>query len=95
MHDDQEVLCILQQLTRKYEEPSSSYDLDGINPDYIAGLSKGIQAFKLPISSIEGKAKLSQNQPMELQERIVRALEQKGYPERQIAALIKENLSQS
>ena len=51
MHDDQEVLRILQQLTRKYEEPSSSYDLDGINPDYIAGLSKGIQAFKLPISS--------------------------------------------
>lgn len=95
MHDDQEVLRILQQLTRKYEEPSSSYDLDGINPDYIAGLSKGIQAFKLPISSVEGKAKLSQNQPMERQERIIRALEQKGYPEQQIAALMNENLCQS
>lgn len=93
IHDDQEVLHVLQQLTRKYEELDSSYDLDSIDPHFIAGLRKGIQTFKLPFTSIEGKAKLSQNQPIERQERIVRALEHKGDPERQIAALMRENLS--
>ncbi|CAN7755788.1 FMN-binding negative transcriptional regulator [Paenibacillus sp. LjRoot153] len=95
IHDDQEVLRVLRQLTHKYEEPDSSYDLDNVDPHYISGLSKGIQAFRLPISSIEGKAKLSQNQPVERQERIIRELEQKGELERQIASLMKGNLRRS
>ncbi|NQX63403.1 FMN-binding negative transcriptional regulator [Paenibacillus qinlingensis] len=92
IHDDDEVLCVLQQLTSKYERTDSSYDLPSVDPHFIAGLSKGIQTFKLPISSIEGKAKLSQNQPIERQERIIRELERKGDLEQQIAVLMKGNL---
>ncbi|MDR6552526.1 FMN-binding negative transcriptional regulator [Paenibacillus qinlingensis] len=92
VHDDQEVFRVLQQLTRKYEEPDSSYNLESIDPHFIAGMRQGIQAFKLPISSIEGKAKLSQNQPKERQERIIRELEHKGDVEQQMAALMKKNL---
>ncbi|CAH1228277.1 Protease synthase and sporulation protein PAI 2 [Paenibacillus allorhizoplanae] len=92
IHDDQEVLRVLRQLTSKYEGADSRYDLDSIDPHFIAGLSNGIQAFRLSISSIEGKAKLSQNQPVERQERIIRELELKGDQEQQIAALMKRSL---
>ncbi|OCT16253.1 transcriptional regulator [Paenibacillus pectinilyticus] len=92
MQEEEEVLHVLQQLTRKYEESNSPYNLDAVDPAYLAGLSKGIQGFKLPIARIEGKAKLSQNHPIERQERIVAALEQKGCAEREIAAWMRENL---
>jgi transcriptional regulator len=95
IHDDQEVLGVLRQLTSKYEEADSPYDLDSVDPHFIAGLSKGIQAFRLSISSIEGKAKLSQNQPVERQERIITELEQKGELERQIASLMRVSLGGS
>ncbi|NOU69767.1 FMN-binding negative transcriptional regulator [Paenibacillus sp. LMG 31461] len=95
IHDDQDVLRVLRQLTSRYEGSNSTYDLDSIDPHFIAGLSKGIQAFRLSISSIEGKAKLSQNQPVERQERIIRELELKGDLEQQIAVLMKGRLGGS
>jgi transcriptional regulator len=95
IHDDQKVLSVLRQLTSKYEGSDSPYDLDSVDPHFIAGLSKGIQAFRLSISSIEGKAKLSQNQPVERQERIIRELELKGDQEQQIAVLMSGKLSGS
>ncbi|KRF02419.1 transcriptional regulator [Paenibacillus sp. Soil766] len=95
IHDDHEVLRVLQELTRKYEGPDSSYNLDHVDPHFLVGLSHGVQAFRLSITSIEGKAKLSQNQPIERQERIFRELELKGDLEQQIAVLMKGNLPQT
>lgn len=92
MHDNDEVFRILHRLTSKYEAPDSSYDLNSVDPTFLIGMSKGIQAFKLQITSFEGKAKLSQNQPVERQERIIKALEQQGHSEQQIAVLMQENL---
>jgi transcriptional regulator len=95
LHDDDDVLRILHQLTSKYESPESTYDLNNVDLAYIAGMSKGIQSFKLQMTRIEGKAKLSQNQPIERQERIIRALEQKEHAEQQVAAMMRENLGRS
>lgn len=91
MHDNDEVFRILHQLTSKYEAPDSSYNLNSVDPTFLSGMSKGIQGFKLQITSIEGKAKLSQNQPLERQERIIKALEQQGHSEQQVAALMRQN----
>ncbi|OAS23870.1 FMN-binding negative transcriptional regulator [Paenibacillus oryzisoli] len=95
IHDDQEVLGVLRQLTSKYERSDSTYDVDSVDPHFLIGLSHGVQAFRLSMTSIEGKAKLSQNQPIERQERIITELEQKGDLERQIATLMREKLSGS
>lgn len=90
-----EVLDTLQKLVLKYEEPNSSYQLDRVDASYIAGLSKGIQGFRIRITNIEGKAKLSQNHPVERQELVIQQLEKMaGQNEREVASLMKENLKE-
>ena len=61
-------------LTEKYEEPTSTYNLYNVDPDYIASLSKGVVGFTIFIDKIEGKAKLSQNHSIERVERVISAL---------------------
>ncbi|MBP1963940.1 FMN-binding negative transcriptional regulator [Paenibacillus aceris] len=91
--DEQEVMASMQGLIAKYEEPNSPYDLGSVDPAYLAGLSKGIQAFKIKITRMEGKAKLSQNHPVERQKLVIQRLEALNREnERKIAALMKENL---
>ena len=89
----QEVMNSLADLVLKYEEPGSSYQLDQVDASYLAGLSKGIQGFRIKITRIEGKAKLSQNNPTERQELVIQRLENRtGEDERKIASLMRENL---
>lgn len=93
IEDAQVVMNSLTDLVLKYEEPSSSYQLDQVDASYLAGLSKGIQGFRIKITRIEGKAKLSQNHPTERQELVIQRLENKpGEDERKIASLMRENL---
>lgn len=92
--DTNEVMDSLQKLILKYEEQGSTYQLDQVDASYIAGLSKGIQGFRIRITSIEGKAKLSQNHPVERQELVIQQLEKMaGQNEREVASLMKENLA--
>ncbi|AZV43376.1 transcriptional regulator [Peribacillus asahii] len=54
---------------------------------------KAVQGFKIKINKIEGKAKLSQNHPVERQELIIKELENTSQPDNiQIASLMKKNL---
>ncbi|WP_144499303.1 FMN-binding negative transcriptional regulator [Bacillus sp. FDAARGOS_235] len=78
VEDKQELLNSLQDLVHKYEDPQSTYSLDDVDPDYMAGLSKGIVGFKIKISKIEGKAKLSQNHSIERRNLVVEKLEKVG-----------------
>ncbi|MEH7281635.1 FMN-binding negative transcriptional regulator [Bacillus toyonensis] len=75
VEDKQELLNSLQDLVHKYEDPQSTYSLDDVDPDYMAGLSKGIVGFKIKINKIEGKAKLSQNHSIERRNLVVEKLE--------------------
>ncbi|MCF8564179.1 FMN-binding negative transcriptional regulator [Alicyclobacillus tolerans] len=83
----------LRELVLKYEEPNSSYKFDEVDPGFIEGMTKGIVGFKIAIDKVEGKAKLSQNHPIERQERIIRRLEQSAHDDnREVASLMKENI---
>ncbi|MEF3306862.1 FMN-binding negative transcriptional regulator [Paenibacillus sp. GYB003] len=93
IEDEQELLDSLHDMVLKYEAPNSSYGLKDVDADFLAGMSKGIQGFKLKIDKIEGKAKLSQNHPVQRQELVIAQLERiPNGDEQQIASLMKANL---
>jgi transcriptional regulator len=59
-------------------------------------LLAAIVGFRIPIARIEGKWKLSQNHPLERQEKVIAALElQPGEDAQEIVALMRQNLKQS
>ena len=93
VEDDHELVESLNELVTTFEAPDSSYNLEDLDPALLAGMSKGVQGFKIKINQIEGKAKLSQNHSIERQERVIRQLEQKPTTdEQQIASWMKGNL---
>ena len=81
VEDEQELLNSLQDLVHTYEETESTYSLNDVDPNYMAGLSKGIVGFKIKISKIEGKAKLSQNHSVERRKLVVGNLRKLGVRE--------------
>lgn len=90
VEDEQELLNSLQELVHKYEEPQSTYSLNEVDSNYMAGLSKGIVGFKVKINKIEGKVKLSQNHSVERRNLVIEKLEKVGSEgSREIAELMK------
>jgi transcriptional regulator len=93
VEDGKIILDTLNELVNKYESPDSPYNLNDVEPSFIEGMSKGIVAFKIIITKIEAKAKLSQNHPVERQELIIKHLEGTSNQDHiQIASLMKKNL---
>jgi transcriptional regulator len=91
--EDHELVESLHELVSTFEAKDSSYSLGDLDPALLAGMSKGVQGFKIKINQMEGKAKLSQNHSTQRQERVIRELEQKpSTDEQQIAAWMKGNL---
>ena len=78
VEDEQELIDSLQKLVHTYEDSKSMYSLNDVDPNYMAGLSKGIVGFKIKINKIEGKAKLSQNHSVERRKLVVERLERVG-----------------
>ncbi|MFT9846885.1 FMN-binding negative transcriptional regulator [Aneurinibacillus sp. REN35] len=94
LEDENELMDSLQEMVVKYEAPNSSYRLHDVDTEFLAGMNKGVQGFKIKISKIEGKAKLSQNHPLQRQELIVKQLEQiSTTDEQKIASLMKANIT--
>jgi len=93
VEDEHELMTSLNDLVLKYEAPDSPYRLQDVDAEFLAGMSKGVQGFKIKIYRIEGKAKVSQNHSLHRQERVIKQLEQIPFPnEQQIASLMKANL---
>ncbi|UFJ39908.1 FMN-binding negative transcriptional regulator [Brevibacillus humidisoli] len=93
IEDEQELMSSLNDMVLKYEAPDSSYRLQDVDAEFLAGMNKGVQGFKIKIDRMEGKAKVSQNHSVHRQELIVKQLEQIPFPnEQQIASLMKANL---
>ncbi|WP_397538181.1 FMN-binding negative transcriptional regulator [Rummeliibacillus pycnus] len=93
LEDDKVIFDSLNNLVNKYESPDSPYNLGTVEPSFIEGMSKGIVAFKIKITKIEAKAKLSQNHPVERQKLIIEQLEKTSNQENiQVASLMRENL---
>ena len=94
--DEEALLSSLYRMVLKYEGEESTYKLDGIDPKYIRSLMKGIVGFRIRISRIEAKAKLSQNHSIERQQLIINHLEEiQEDGSKNIAALMKESLRKS
>lgn len=93
IEDEHELMNSLHDMVMKYEPPDSSYNLQDVDAEFLAGMNKGVQGFKIKINKIEGKAKLSQNHPLQRQELIVKQLEQiSNTDEQQISLLMKASL---
>lgn len=91
--NEQELMNSLHDLVLKYEAPDSSYNLQELDAEFLLGMSKGIQGFRIKIDRMEGKAKVSQNHSLQRQELVIKQLEQIPLPnEQQIASLMKGNL---
>ncbi|WP_368503200.1 FMN-binding negative transcriptional regulator [Alkalihalophilus sp. As8PL] len=93
VEDENELMDSLHEMVLNYETPNSSYRLKDVDAEFITGMSKGIQGFRIRINKIEGKAKLSQNHSTERQELVINQLEQiPNTDEQQISSLMKANL---
>ena len=91
--DNEETVHSMSDLVLKYESPDSPYKLEDIDAKLLAGLNKGVKGFKIKISKIEGKAKLSQNQSAARQELVVQQLKQIPHTNEQlISGLMEENI---
>ncbi|WP_174727377.1 FMN-binding negative transcriptional regulator [Mesobacillus harenae] len=83
----------LNDLVNKYESSDSAYNLNNVDPSYIEAMNKGIVPFKIKITKIDAKAKLSQNHPVERQELIIDNLEKTSNQDNlQVASLMRKNL---
>jgi len=90
VEDREGKLAVLRQ-TIAATEPGFQQTLDALPPEFVDAKLKGIVAFEIPISRLEGKAKLSQNRPAGDQARVRAALAAEGNPWAQaVAALMPE-----
>ncbi|MFZ1321555.1 MAG: FMN-binding negative transcriptional regulator [Ignavibacteria bacterium] len=62
---------IIKDLEDHFEPDIKKYSLDDLKPEYLENLLKGIVAFKIVITSVEGKEKLSQNHSMQRQKIVI------------------------
>ncbi|WP_025718495.1 FMN-binding negative transcriptional regulator [Paenibacillus sp. 1-18] len=93
IEDENELMVSFNDMILKYEPPNSSYRLQDVDPDFLSDLNKGVQGFRIKINRIEGKAKLSQNHPIQRQELIIQQLEKiENTDEQKISFLMKQNL---
>lgn len=93
IEDENVIFNSLDEMVTKYEKADSPYNLKNVDTKYIEGMSKGIVAFKITITKMEAKTKLSQNHPAERQELIIQNLERSENPDdREVASLMKKNL---
>ncbi|WP_026584221.1 FMN-binding negative transcriptional regulator [Bacillus sp. J33] len=94
IEDESELKGSLHEMVLKYEAPDSSYRLQDVDAEFLAGMNKGVQGFKIKINKIEGKAKLSQNHSSQRQELVINRLEQiSNTNEQQISSFMKANLN--
>jgi transcriptional regulator len=94
IEDNRELIKILNDSVDYYESSfPNPWHLGNIDSNYIENLSKGIVGFKIEITRIEGKWKLSQNHPEERQKKVIKALETyENENSKKIAELMKTNL---
>lgn len=85
------LLEMMERLVKIYEgDRKRPWQIDSLPEDYKDGKLKGIVGFEIPVDRLEGKLKLSQNQPKGDVERVARAIENDGKPgARQAAAAMR------
>lgn len=85
-HSDAGKKKALEQMIHAFE-PAYQLQWESLKPEYIAGMMKGIVAFSIELSNLEGKFKLSQNKTLAEQKRISESL-----PDEELKNQMKKNL---
>lgn len=89
--DPDESLDVLQRLVQFYEEGRPQPWTFDSHDEWFRRLAAGIVAFRIVVTKIEGKLKMSQNQPVERRAKVIAALEAAGdEASHAVAALIRQ-----
>ncbi|GAB5439920.1 MAG: FMN-binding negative transcriptional regulator [Fuerstiella sp.] len=75
IEDAEAVLDLLHKTVAVYEaDESQPWSVDSQPPEFIQQLADAVVAFRIPIEQLAGKEKLSQNQSVERQQRVIAGL---------------------
>lgn len=90
------VETILRNLIARQEgKRDQPWQVD-VSDRYFRGLMRGVVAFEIPISRLEGKFKLNQNHPVANREGVIAALSASPHPEvREMANVMRSSLRRS
>ncbi len=88
LSEDLSKIQALEQMITFYE-PDYSTQWSQLSDNYKQAMIKGIVAFEIEVTAIQGQKKLSQNKTKAEQRRIVDHLEQQGQSEQDLAQYIK------
>lgn len=84
---------LVKDLVKYFEGENSSYSTENLKQSYFEGQINGIVGFKIEITNIEGKKKISQNHPVERQKSVINKLEEiNDKDSKEIAEKMKRNL---
>ncbi len=90
VEDLEAVKQLLHKLVLQYEQ---QWKMEELEEKYLHGMMKGIVAFEIEVTRLEGKFKLSQNRSEADQHNVVQALSQSDNPtDRAIANKMRRNL---
>ena len=77
--DAEAVHGLLQRMVERQEAGfAAPWRMDGQDPAFLSRMQRGIVAFEIEVTRLEGKAKLSQNKPEAVRRKVVAALEAEG-----------------
>jgi transcriptional regulator len=94
VNDKDEKIKLVKDLVNYFEGENSSYSTENLKQSYFEGQINGIVGFKIEITKIEGKKKISQNHPEERQKRVIDKLEEiDDEDSKEIAGKMKKNLN--
>lgn len=88
VEDPSRLRAIVAALTHKYESDRDvPWTMEGLPPDFTAGMLKGIVGVEIEITRLEGKLKLSQNRNATDRRNVIAALAQSASPaDRELSA---------
>jgi transcriptional regulator len=90
--DNKKVIMLLEEMIRTYEKAYLD-QWKSLAPEYVSKMVKGIVAFGIEVTRLEGKYKLSQNKTVNEQHKIIDTLQQSDDPAaRGVAAHMQERL---
>jgi len=91
---EEELRVLLGKMVETYEAGFEKPWKMDLSPEYEAGLLKAIVGFKIPITKLEGKWKLSQNRTRDEQARVIAGLNaQTDENAREVARMMDRNLN--
>lgn len=86
----EENLTLLEKQLETFDPEYFNGSWTEIDGDYKTGLSKGIVAFEIEVTDLQGKKKLNQNKPGEDAHRVIEAFEKGSTGEQEIARYMKD-----